>query len=483
MLKLFRFADFWTRKPLENSADRIERALLDRTRRLVAGIHVDKNFETVSGSLVVARGRGRSLRVLFCDSHSQPIPKIIQSNCLEMMAAGVANHDFKSCVSELADVQSTVIEQLKLKAGKYVDRILAIAVTDSGLWQKDVDGSVSHTSLCDASRLAERTGVSVISGFPDRDIAVGGRGYPLDPLCLWLLQADRNKRIARQANVSIKVESGTRGYLLPPSDGLDVESPMLRTIETQGMTLIDGLLKLSSVDSISSPRARQLLVSGIHSKELFAQWQQMEQANSSGGLQAEEMLAVVSATGNESLSAEQLLCTAMKWISTCCEAGIQTSLDSLKSEYSHKRAELQRQLDATPRLRNSHVGLMEAFDQSLPEFSTPGSIMIDAPRPISDALVSRLQNHFTESHVAGCWRSLLPEPLAISGLIDGPSLMASLLGFMHIDQMTANVPAITGAQQQRILGQLTPGRPNAWRNLLREMADHEPPAMKLRDAI
>ena len=58
MLKLFRFADFWNRQPLENSADRIERALLDRTRRLVAGIHVDDNFENVSGSLVVARGRG-----------------------------------------------------------------------------------------------------------------------------------------------------------------------------------------------------------------------------------------------------------------------------------------------------------------------------------------------------------------------------------------------------------------------------------------
>ena len=54
MLRLFRFVDFWNRKPLDNSAERIERALFDRTRRLVAGLHVDDRFESISGSLVVA---------------------------------------------------------------------------------------------------------------------------------------------------------------------------------------------------------------------------------------------------------------------------------------------------------------------------------------------------------------------------------------------------------------------------------------------
>ena len=480
MLKLFRFADFWNRQPLENSADRIERALLDRTRRLVAGVHVDGNFENVSGSLVVARGRGKSLRVLYCDSTTQLIPDVIKANCLEMISAAVANQDFRNCIGELADVQATVIEQLKLKAGKYVDRILAISVTDPGLWQRDFDGTISYTSLCDATRLAERTGISVIDAWPDRDIAVGGKGYPLDPMCLWLLQADRNKRIARQVNVSIKVEALTRGYLLPPSDGLDAESPTLRQIESQGLDLINGLLKLSSVESVSSPRVRQLLVSGVHSKELLSQWNQIASDNKS---KTEHMLALATAGGNESLSTEQLLCTAMKWISAGCQQGIQDSILNLKSEYAHRRTELKRQIEASPRLRKSGAGLLDAFDQSLPDFTSPGTIMVDAPNPISDALVSRLQNHFSNTQVSGSWRSLLPDPSAIQGSVDGPSLMGSLLGFMHIDQLTANMPSLTGAHQQRILGRLTPGRPNSWRNLLREMADHEPSAMKLRDAV
>lgn len=480
MLKLFRFADLWNRKPLENSAERIERALLDRTRRLVAGLHVDDRFENVTGSLTIARGRGKSLRVLYCDSVSQPIPDLIRSNCRDMVAARVADQDFHSCIGELADVQSLVIDQLKLRAGKYVDRILAISVVDPGLWQTDFDGVVSYTSLCDATRLAERTGISVIDGWPDRDIAVGGKGYPLDPLCMWLLQADRDRRIARQVNISINVRQQTRGYLLPPSDGLDAEMPTLRPIATEGMSLIEGLLQLSSVESMSLEKARQLLVSGVHSKELLDQWKQLD---SSDDNRTKAMLRIAAARINMSLTAEQLLCSAMKWIQVACQDRIQDSMQQLRSEYARKRSELQDEIESTPRLRKSGVGLLAAFDKSLPDFSAPGNIVVDAPSPISDALVSRLQNHFAETQVTGSWGSQFPNESAVPGSVDGPSLMAAMLGFMHIDQLPANVPALTGAQQQRILGRLTPGRPNSWRNLLREMADHEPSAMKLRDAV
>ncbi|QEG22853.1 anhydro-N-acetylmuramic acid kinase [Mariniblastus fucicola] len=477
MLKLFRFADFWNKKPLENSAVRIERALLDRTRRLVAGLNVDDAFESISGSLVVARGHGKSLRVLYCDSLSLPISPALRSACQDLVQDPQSVQEYRSCVAELADVQAAVIEQLKLKAGKYVDRILAVSVTDPGVWLNDFDGVVSYMSLCDATRLAEKTGVSVIDAWPDRDMAVGGKGYPLDPLCLWLLQADRDRKIARRANVAIKIGSATNGYLLPPSDGLDAEVPTLRTIRTEGMDLIRGLLKLSSVESLASPRSRQLLVSGIHSKELLAQWKQIDCVE----LRTEAMLRCVALPTNASLTAEQLLCTAMKWISVEVQNGIQNSLQQLKSEYARMRAELQEELNAAPRTRKAGGGLLDAFDRSLPEFETPGSITVDAPNPISDALVSRLQNHYAETQVSGSWRSHFSGESM--GDVDGPSILAAMLGFMHVDQMPANIPALTGAQQQRILGRLTPGRPNSWRNLLREMADHEPSAMKLRDAV
>ena len=466
---------------MDNSAERIERALFDRTRRLVAGLHVDDRFESISGSLVVARGRGKSLRVLYCDSIVRPIPEVIRSHALELTRGSYSGADFRSCIGELADFQSAVVEELKLKARKYVDRILAVSVTDPGLWHKEIDGALSYSSLCDSTRLAERTGITVIDAWPDRDIAVGGNGGPLDPICLWLLLADRHRKIARKANVVLRVGNEASGYLLPPSDGLDAEVPSMQPLRTEGLELIEGLLSLSSNESVTSGRVRQLLVSGVHSKELMSAWKQIDGRES----RTSAMLELARSPAGEKLSTEQLLCTAMKWISGDLQKLIQDALQQLKTDWADRRRELKAQIESSKHSKHSRSSVLDAFDRSLPDFENPGSIMVEASTSISDALVSRLQNLFSETQVSGSWREFLMEdPTGVSGVeVDGASLVAAILGLLHIDQMPANIPSLTGAHQQRILGRLTPGRPNSWRNLLREMADYEPSAMKLRDAV
>jgi hypothetical protein len=481
MLRLFRFADFFSRKPLDNSAERIERALFDRTRRLIAGVHVNQAFEAITGSLVVARGRGKSLRVLFCDSVRRPIPDVIRANFRELRDARSCGVEYRSCIGELADLQAVVVEELKLKASKYVDRILAISVSDSGMWQKDFEGETIYTGLCDATRLAERTGISVIDSWPDRDIAVGGKGYPLDPICLWLLQADRDRRIARKANISISVGEHAEGYLLPPSDGLDSEVPLLRCFRTEGMALIDGLLKLSAIDLQDATSTKQLLVSGVHSKELLSRWKQLENEEDRTSV----MLELAMSPSGASLSTEHLLCTAMKWVSDELQSHVEESMKELKRDWEARRLELKRNLESSRRSTASGLEALGAFDRSSPDFEAPGNIMVEAPRLVSDTLVSRLQNRFLKTHVSCSWGEfLLRDTKDASNVeVDGPSLKAAMLGLLHIDQMPANIPSLTGADQQRILGRLTPGRPNSWRNLLREMADYEPSAMKLRDAV
>ena len=88
-----------------------------------------------------------------------------------------------------------------------------------------------------------------------------------------------------------------------------------------------------------------------------------------------------------------------------------------------------------------------------------------------------------------CLKQRNPELEA--NMIDGQSrsgnqlqaIVAAMLGLLHIDQMPANVPWLTNANSQRILGRLSPGRPASWRQLVRCMADFHPPAMKLKDAV
>lgn len=482
MLKLFGIVDFWNRHPLDDSADRIERALLDRTRRLVAGIHLERDFQTVRGTLAVAKGRGRSLRVLFCDHVSQKIPSALREHCLELLRCEdqLPALDYRETIAELADVQVAIVEELKQKASKYVDRILAVSVVEPGIWNRD---GMHLMSFCDATRLAERTGVNVIDAWPDRDIAAGGRGKPLEPLPLWILHADRDPRIARQANVCLSVKETTEGYLLPPSDGLDAEIPEIRPLQTEGLALIDGLLSLSSLES--REHVSQLLVSGIHSKALIAQWQTISDQNLDAKERVNTMLQAASSAQGQRLSAEQLLCSGMTWISESCHTMIEILLQQLRDNWDAKRVRLERELAAAGQLtkRKESVALT-AFEHSLPELEFPGRIAIDAPSPLSAGLASRLQNLYEGVNVSGSWDIAAPTTAGDnSHPIHGPSLVAALLGFMHIDQMPANIPSLTGANQQRILGRLTPGRPNAWRNLVREMADNEPSAMKLRDAV
>ncbi len=479
MLKLFSISDFWNRRPLENPGVRIERALLDRSRRLMAGLSVDAKFEFVTGTLVVAKGRGKFNRVLFCDTHREAIPESIQTDLLSLTQSPEPScNEFQYCVSELANLESTVIEQLKLRASKYVDRILAISVVDPGLWLKDFDGALSYSSLCDANRLAERTGVSVIDAFPDRDLAVGGDGTPLEPLALWLLQADRNSRIAHQINGTIQFANRTTGYLFAPSDGLDASIPIPMTIETEGMDLVEGILTEILSEEIPFREVRKMMVAGTHCPRLVDQWSQSSSLS--------EMIVAAESSFEKDRSAETLFSTAMHWISTRCEQQIVGGLKRLEQEHARDRQKLVADLEASRGKSRSATSLLAEFDRSKPAFEQPGSILIDGPDHLTDVFVSKIQNRFADSSVATSLERSGETQIATPQnptSIDQPSLVAALLGLLHIDQMPANIPALTGATQQRILGRLTPGRPNQWRNLLREMADFEPPAMKLRDAV
>ncbi len=63
------------------------------------------------------------------------------------------------------------------------------------------------------------------------------------------------------------------------------------------------------------------------------------------------------------------------------------------------------------------------------------------------------------------------------------AIVAAFWGIMFADQMAGNLPSLTGANSQRILGRISPGLPVVWRHLLQNMNDATAPTMKLRDAV
>ena len=280
----------------------------------------------------------------------------LQDGCREVYRATAPNaFDLQFLLRDLADAQTLVVEQLKQEAGKYVDHVLAISVSDPGLWFSDFDGKQQYMPMCDPTTIAETTGITVIDALPKRDLAVGGSGRPLAALPLWVILADRNPKVADTDCVLVDFTKPLpETFWLPASDGLDALVPKIK-------------------------------------------WQKADP----------------DATADEVVA---------------------------KATLANPRANLFVHVDpANPPSQQSTASWMDLPHQRLTE--------------------------------------------VIGETVNLDALVAALLGMFHIDQLPGNLPNLTGARSQRILGRLTPGRPSNWRQLIRAMAQHHPAPMKLKDAI
>ena len=103
------------------------------------------------------------------------LPRCARANIAPLLAA------------ELAEFGATVVGDLCARWPQLERRMLAIGMTEPGIWGRTRGGLVGYLPLVDAGRLADLTGLNVIDAFPARDLAQEGAGGPLDPMPDWLL--------------------------------------------------------------------------------------------------------------------------------------------------------------------------------------------------------------------------------------------------------------------------------------------------------
>lgn len=209
------FRRFWTE-------DRIDRSLLANSHRMMIGLNVAQDWTRVFGSLVVSGGRGKFLTVRHSQDHSVDVPDELAARLQSIGAAGDPSlSKTVQARQDLADCQSGLVEGLGQLAGKYVDRILGVTVSDPGFWCRDFDGTILYQSGCDPDRLAELTGLNVIDALPASDLAALGNGRFLASLPLWFMFADRQMRGATSSTLVLVLDHAPHWYMLPGSDGLD----------------------------------------------------------------------------------------------------------------------------------------------------------------------------------------------------------------------------------------------------------------------
>jgi 1,6-anhydro-N-acetylmuramate kinase len=196
--------------------------------RLAIGLAIDASFAVVNGCLLLVQGSGKWMRRVHIERDQQRVPSVIAEACQALAAdTNPTIGDWCRLRTDLADALAPCAQQLHVRAGRGVDRVLTIGVVEPGIWLTG-DGQSVHQPLVDAHRLAELTGLAVVDGFPERDLANGGRGGPLEPWPLWYLLADRDVRVSRQARVLVRWTPSPQLIWLPPSDGWDGQPPDVR---------------------------------------------------------------------------------------------------------------------------------------------------------------------------------------------------------------------------------------------------------------
>ncbi|MEM7455833.1 MAG: anhydro-N-acetylmuramic acid kinase [Planctomycetota bacterium] len=431
-------ASIWSGRSLNDPSARIDRFLADRVERLSAGLFVQRDFSAVASALVITRGRGKFLRVKHSFGSSVEIPDALGASLREATNdPDVSVSRITQLIDDLTGIQAQAADQLKQQAGKYVDRLLTVSVLDPGLWTTDFDGQRACAPLCNATSLASRSGITVIDAFAQRDIDAGGNGSPLEAIPLWLLFSDRHEKIARTNVAFVSCDRQTDYFRLPASDGLDSDLPALEHTILPGTAFLIEALERVLATRLTENDVKQLYSDHLVDDELSLR---LKSAWLDGGRSEFEKVACsyINNVNADASVAGKLLCTTIEWI---CKHIARTIRAGAKATGGARQ-----------------------------------QVLLSSCDVIEACLLNRLAREFDSGDVFS------KEDAGFKGLKLN-AVVAAILGMMNVDQFPANVPWLTGASSQRILGRLTPGNPSNWRQLLRDMADFQPPAMKLRDAI
>ncbi len=472
----------------------LESRIAERNQRLVIGIATASSQGAASpactsgvhcrcdqclwtefrGVLMLARGHGKHLRVQHAITESRELPPHLVTALASVMARPL--HSRLDDVCQLADDLTAILVELtaalQRSAGKYVDRITCVSIDGPSIWQRDFDGRPLYRPIIEPTLLAHHSGLTVVDDFPRRDLLASGNGRPLQPLPLWLALGDRRSPVASQTRVVVQLGLECRITTLPPSDGLDDWLPNVQYI--QAVNPLNGAARLAPewndrewLELYSNGSATPTLVSAMEA------WMR----ESSSPLD----FAASIASGEENAPPSHNGCGGQNsWDSPPADlpASCLREMQPIISR-ENRSTESSEPPSAADMIRSATRALVTfVHEQVIDPIAGESNVelLVEADDWQSTLFLTEWNQQHPNCPVRRTESGDIP-----SGFLD-PCCIA-MLGLLHLDQFPANHPDITGAEHQRLLGRLTPGRPENWRWVIRSMADYHPPAMRLRDAI
>lgn len=420
----------------------IDRYRLGEAKRLVLGIAFKPDFSTVGTSMLLTQGRGKCLRPIWIEHRESSVATAVASACQRFVKGEATD------IGELVQLRHDVSLQLAAAARRAMSisdssekKLLAICVADSGIWRRDFDGVAGWEPLVSAASLSEQVGACIIDGLPLRDVAGGGKGWPLEPLAWWLMFADRGQKIADTGRVVVNWSDVCQVCWIPESDGIDNEIPAIRHATVHGASFASALLRAMGVEA-TGPAERdrlgaqgkiqasllELLFKSIDIREKA--WHPLDRGSAN-----EIVSTAVQMIREQRISVGDVLIT----LAECTANHLRRFIEMCRKQQARIELVAGGSLDQQG-LITSAIGRIEGIE-------------------------------WTDLHDFNYQSACLD------------SACAAMMGMMHIDQMPLTIPELTGSSVPRVAGRLTPGNLASFRRLIMEMGDTSPPVMKLRDAV
>jgi anhydro-N-acetylmuramic acid kinase len=170
------------------------RAYRERNAHLLVGLMTGTSADGVDAALVrVARGAGGE-RVTLEAYRETPLDPLLRRDVLQIaQVQQIAPESLMRLDLALGEAYATAVRDLLAHAGVEAGAIDAIGCHGQTVRHVPRDsgaGTAMSLQIGSPDVLAERTGLTVVSGFRGRDIAAGGEGAPLVPLLDWALFRD-----------------------------------------------------------------------------------------------------------------------------------------------------------------------------------------------------------------------------------------------------------------------------------------------------
>jgi anhydro-N-acetylmuramic acid kinase len=405
---------------------------------MVVGVFARWPLRRVSAALLRIEGTGLDACAEVVDHSGDSLPEEICTRFVQLADGGAAPPGSAALLAaEVAECAGGIVKRLSQDRTARGAAVLA-GVLEPGLWYLE-GRKRAYQSVFSAERFAETTGYSVVDHFPSRDLVCGGLGGPLTALPHWMLL-----RHPVRTRVLLDLGRTVRLTYLPAGGWGTFPSRVVAFDVGPGMSLLDRLsATLTGGVHAFDPGGRHAVqgrrIAGLvehwlddpYFKRLPPRWHPL------GCRHERELASTIKMAVDTGWSVRDLLCTGCHFIAETVARAVTQRLGHapgvdelvLTGGGQHNGMILREIAARLPEIRMVRVAELGIDDDAL-------------------------------------------EPAC-----------AALLAQLHTAQAPANHPAITGTEAPRVLGRLTPGSPQNWQKLARELAASRPPLMPLRSAV